>query len=136
MFVGLSLSTLALLGIMLGLLVVAYIGLHRLQLPFTPPWLVLYSSVLVFLLDRIHHHLEIHLEALLPAFVFGCLLHHIHPAQDSDPASHEQVAWQWIDPCIKGSFMLLVGCALPALELGTMTWQRAVLHVIALTLFV
>ena len=61
-------------------LLVAYIWLHRIIIPVTWPWVLLYGAAVVGFTEGLHAgsatfdpSVPIHIEVLLPAFVLGCI---------------------------------------------------------------
>lgn len=121
------------------LLVVAYRFLHTIKLPITRPFLLLYSLLLVLITECLEKTSLIQLEILLPAFVLGCILYNPHSPEY--PLIHQkehqflepQEKWQKrFDAILKFSYMFLVGCSLPKLELENLHIGFLVFHLSAL----
>jgi len=82
MMIGFKWELCIVVAIMVVFLVVAWIYLHALKLPFSWYWTVLYGLITagfckgVHLLshDVLHMEVPIHIEVLLPAFVIGCIV--------------------------------------------------------------
>lgn len=78
------------IGIMVALLVVAWFKLHCLKCSYAWHWNLVYSAIIAGICKFIHHATHhyvhdmepIHIEVLLPAFVWGCLV-------DTPAARHE-----------------------------------------------
>lgn len=140
MMVGFKPELVAIVVIITALLVLAYRWLHAVKLPAQKGFVLAYGAVIVglcFILERVTH---VHLEVLLPAFAWGCLLfnphdpaqpkEHNHEHQFMEPEDNKQLL---LDRAVKGLFMFLVGCSLPKIQLGEMSWGLAAAHVFALT---
>jgi Kef-type K+ transport system membrane component KefB len=123
--IGLDWGAFVLLAIVAALLYAGYRYLHQLKLPTSKGWLLVYALVLTLLLKLFEHTTFINLEILLPAFVLGCVLRTNHST-----AKEKNV----FDDTLKAGYMFLVGCSLPAIMLGKMTWALLALHVLLLTL--
>jgi hypothetical protein len=79
--VGFKWELLIVLAIMSALLIVSWKKLHELKLPYSWNWSLLYAFVIAFFCKMLHYvshhylHMEpIHIEVLLPAFVFGTVI--------------------------------------------------------------
>jgi Kef-type K+ transport system membrane component KefB len=114
-------------ALMIGVLAIAYVWLHSLELPISWPWVLGYaiaitlSSELIQIASKLlDENAPIHIEALLPAFVLGCV---IKPPPGSDPHSddaregHQEgpeiPTEQKVSTIISALFMLLVGLNMP-----------------------
>lgn len=127
LFVGWQWQLLIVVVISLGLLYLGYRRLNRSSWPVGKPWLLLYSALIAGICWGFGRITGVHIEVLLPAFVLGCILRHHSVELGDDPHSS-------IDQIVKATFMFLVGCSLPAISMGTMSWGKALMHVLALTL--
>lgn len=101
---------------------------NSIRWPTTEVHLLLYAFVITTMVFFIKKTTHIHLEVLVPAFMWGCLVH-LQPHHDKKP--HSPIS---LDIVIKGLFMFLVGLSLPKVTLGTVPFQIALGHVIALLL--
>ena len=117
--------------VMAAMLAVAYIFLHRITIPVTWPWVLLYGAAIVGFTEGLHAgsavfdpSVPIHIEVLLPAFVLGCVARRRSRGAASDAAAAEQVekdlhevlerpreqrAALWVS----AGFMLVVGMSMP-----------------------
>lgn len=122
------------------LLIAAYRWLHELRWPIGKGWIALYGLAIVlifYLFDRLTH---IHIEVLLPAFTFGCILN--NPAHTTELPKHayehthlepEKGLAHTFDRLIKMAFMFLVGCSLPKINMEGISLGMTVWHVVILT---
>ena len=112
------------------LLGASYHFLHRVRIPISQNWLLLYAVILTLLIELFEKTTFISLEIILPAFALGSMLY--KPVKiEKNP---ERKTLSYIDECVKYSFMFLVGCCLPKIA---HTGQSAIfmaLHVLLLTL--
>ena len=119
---GLSVVLMALL------LVIAYVWLHRVPMPVTWRWVLLYAAVIAVSSDLIYAWgklidptVPVHIEVLLPAFVLGCLARPGSKDQNSDTMSpeealHNVVEWPTEKKAsfvVSASFMVFVGLSMP-----------------------
>ncbi|MDP2653116.1 MAG: cation:proton antiporter [Candidatus Omnitrophota bacterium] len=121
-----------------GLLAAAYRWLNCVPGPTSQPWMLVYSGILVTMLIWLEHTTHIHLEILIPSFALGCLLQSPHmaklyPLHEETHLEPDRGGARVLDRGIKGAFMLLVGCSLPKIELGEMSWGVVAVHVLLLT---
>jgi len=141
LFVGLKPELMIVAVLIVALLAAAYRWLHLLRWPIGKSRLFLYAAGVVFFCYAIERTVHIHLEVLLPAFAFGCLLFNpAHRPNRLPEHAHEHAylepetgAAHWLDRGIKASFMFLVGCSLPRISLGVVGVGAAAWHVLALT---
>lgn len=137
---GFKPEVLAVIGFIIVPIWMAYRWMHQIRLPTGRPWLMAYALGVFLVCKLVEHTTNVHLEVLLPAFVVGCLLwnphdpshleEHAHEHQHIEPAS----GWPLLfDRGLKGLFMFLVGCSLPKIQLGELSWGQAALHVLAIT---
>lgn len=141
MFVGLNLRALALVTVIFLLFYLAYTHLHALHLPISGRWLLLYSFLVSFSCYLFEASTHVHIEVLLPAFAFGCILFNphdpTHPERHKHEHAyieHEKVPWRYIDNVVKYGFMFLVGCSLPKINFASLDLNYAIGSVLALTL--
>ena len=119
---GLSVALMALL------LVIAYIWLHRVPMPVTWRWVLLYAAVIAVSSDLIYAWgklidptVPIHIEVLLPAFVLGCLARPGSKDQNSDTMSPEEALHNVVERptekkasfVVSAAFMVFVGLRCP-----------------------
>lgn len=140
MIVGLKPQLLVVVVIIFLLLIAAYLWLHRFKLPIGKAWLLLYGAAITLICKAIEHATHVHLEVLLPAFVLGCILYNPHdpnrPAEHAHEHTHiepENPKLMLMDRVIKGAFMFLVGCSLPKIDVGDISWGMVITHVLLLT---
>lgn len=140
LFVGLKMELLAVIFLIFALLYAAYRWLHTLAWPTHQVGLLFYAILIVLVCKGLEHFLHIHLEVLLPAFVFGCILYHPEDPKEAKKHLHEH---QFLEPnpglalaldrLLKGGFMFLVGCSLPKISISNLSITTVLIHVIALT---
>ena len=118
--------------IMIGLLAIAYLWLHRVELPISWPWVLAYATAITLSSELIQtagklldETVPIHIEVLMPAFVLGCL---IKPPAGSEPHSDdmreghqegpESATEQKVSTIVSALFRLLVGLNMSPLFSG------------------
>ncbi|MCY3691814.1 MAG: sodium:proton antiporter [Chloroflexota bacterium] len=130
LMVGIAWQLGATVVVMAVLLIAAYIWLHRLPMPVTWRWVLLYAALIVGASELLYAWgklidptVPIHIEILLPAFVVGCLArprgeqhaddddaaaveHALHEAMERP--SERRAAW-----AVSATFMVLVGLSMP-----------------------
>ncbi len=112
-----------------ALLSVAYKLLHQVNFPYTKGWMIFYSVAIVSICKGLEHIAHIHIEVLIPAFCFGCVIkHNVSQAK----ATKEQSSP--FDIALKSLFMFLVGTSLPKIDFTALDWQTTALHVIIITI--
>jgi len=82
MMIGFKWELTIVVGIMAILLAISWVWLHRVKLPYSWPWTILYGLITaafckgIHLLthDVLHMAVPVHIEVLLPAFVIGCII--------------------------------------------------------------
>lgn len=119
--VGFRWQLIAIIGIMVAQLWIAYRFLHRWRIPTSWKAVLVYSVAIVAAVELIHFlsilinaDVPIHIEVLLPAFVLGCLMHHgegHHADRPHEPEPGEARA----ATAVSAVFMLLVGLSMPAI---------------------
>ncbi|MCB9771577.1 MAG: cation:proton antiporter [Candidatus Omnitrophica bacterium] len=100
--------------------------------PVTKKWLLIYSFVLTSIVFIIQATTHMHLDVLIPAFMWGCLVKlpkGEHAVENDGPVVH-----MTLDVVIKGLFMMLVGLSLPKIVMGTNSLTATVWDVLLLTI--
>ena len=115
--------------VMVLYLALAYVYLHRLSMPVTWGWVLLYSAAIVALSETLYlgsklidPSVPIHIEVLLPAFVLGCLASPRGTktgasVQEIEHALHrmlERSSERRAATVVSAAFMVLVGLSMPA----------------------
>jgi len=105
------------------LLLAAWRYLHRLRLPVTWPWVLGYGSVITLISEGIYvssrlidEVVPIHIEALLPAFVLGCVIAHQKISSGDAKAMvdiTEMPGERLVTIIVSTIFMALVGLSMP-----------------------
>ncbi len=138
--IGLSWHGVGLIVIIAALLYCAYRFLHQLKLPTGRLWLMGYAVLLTLLCESFEKITYLSIEVLLPAFVLGCMLRNPHDPEETVLHQHEhafiepEAPWERkLDTGIKYFYMFLVGCSLPKIALGHVSWGFLIGHVLALT---
>lgn len=138
---------------MLAMLWMAWRWLHRLRLPVSWPFVLLYSAAIVGVSEAIYvgtklidDVVPIHIEVLLPAFALGCMLArppghdpHADDGREGHQEGPESPEEQRVASLVSGAFMVLVGLSMPSLAslgMGRAGWGTIALHVVALTLLI
>lgn len=123
------------------LLIIMYVFLHRLTIPHTWPFIVLYAICIAFFCEMVHFastsdHTDpqdladtLHLEVLLPAFTVGCVIYH-EDGEDVQSVTRDEslsriktqsrrlealVSADTVKASISAVFMVLVGLSMPSL---------------------
>jgi len=132
LMVGLAWQLGLIVVIMAALLLVAYVWLHKLRMPVSWGWVLLYAAVIVAGSELIYAgskivdpSVPIHIEVLLPAFVLGCLARPLRKSgsgaeslEDVEKALHETLerpGEKRASTVISAAFMILVGMSMPAI---------------------
>ena len=141
MLIGFEPKLLILIFAVFLLLAAAYFCIHWLPVPTTNAWIVIYALLIWGLTYAFDYVTDLHLEVLVPAFAFGCVIKsdHLHGSAEYSATSHgssahESAAEAILDWSIKGGFMLLAGMALPPIQLGGMSIIAVFTHVILITI--
>lgn len=136
--VGLKIELMFVIIILIFLLMAAYRWLHVLHSPIGKLWLFAYSLAVTTVVLAVEYSFHIHLGVLLPSFALGCIL--FNPHSPLKEKGHEHTHLEpfaggplLFDRLIKATFMFLVGCSLPKVEIGNLTVQSIFLHMVALT---
>jgi hypothetical protein len=113
--------------VMVFFLTLAWIFMHRLSLPAAWKWILVYSAVIVFIVESVYFmtksinpDVPIHIEVLLPAFVLGVMLKNPdgtvkrngHETKNEE-SGFKVIAEQRASTIISALFMLLVGLHMP-----------------------
>lgn len=150
---------------MVVLLLVAWYGLHRVSIPVSWPWVMMYSIIIAGVSKAIYwgtkivdDRIPIHIEVLLPAFVLGCIMKrpagsnpHCDDSKEGHQEGPESKSEQKVSTIVSAVFMILVGLSMPLFISAenvyststTITGQQPplsaltiVLHVLILTLLI
>jgi hypothetical protein len=127
MIVGLVWQLGFVVAIMVFFICLAWIFMRRLSLPASWNWIILYSAVIVFIVESVYFmtksinpDVPIHIEVLLPAFVLGVMLKNPDGASKSHggetvnrESGFKESAEQRASTAISALFMLLVGLNMP-----------------------
>ncbi len=101
---------------------------NTLRWPATQRWILLYAIFLAVIIFTIRHLTHIHLEILIIAFMWGCIV-------DLSAQPHEEKpSGITLDSVIKGAFMFLVGLSLPKIATGEISWMQIAWQVLILTI--
>lgn len=159
MIVGFKWEAVGLLSVILILIYLAWKKMHSLKWPINWYWVLIYSTVIAAICEGIYlvtvylkDVAPTHLEILLPAFVFGCVL--AYP--DKKTSLHgffERSSEKMVKLLIGAVFIFLVGLSMPIIEIsqdvipkhsgklnlweykiGTLSISTILWHVLAITL--
>jgi Kef-type K+ transport system membrane component KefB len=113
--------------IMAIMLAIAFIFLHKIRLPVTWAWVLIYSIVITIISELVYkgsmfidESVPIHIEVLLPAFVIGCVM--AYP-NDNAHAAIETPTEQRVTTIVAAIFMVLVGLSMPMILSGDAATQ-------------
>jgi hypothetical protein len=119
---------------MTSMLLIAYFFLHKIRLPVTWPWILLYSAVITATSEVVYlssilidESVPVHIEVLLPAFVMGCVMAYprrqaaAEAAANPGPGDQQKEAHALINTpterrvamTIAAVFMVMVGLSMP-----------------------
>ncbi len=128
LMVGLAWQLGIIVIVMFALLWVAWKWLHKIPLPVTWNWVMIYSVIITIICEIIYKSskliddtVPIHIEILLPAFVLGCVLKIPenkdtgNEANDGHHSILETPTEQRVSTIVSAVFMVLVGLSLPYL---------------------
>jgi hypothetical protein len=116
--------------VMATLLLVAYVWLHRVTMPVTWRWVLLYAAAIVGIGELLYAgskiidpSVPIHIEVLLPAFVVGCLARPYGAPRNPDVTSAERALHGILERpveknaafWISAAFMVSVGLSMPTI---------------------
>lgn len=111
-------------------LAAAYVFLHRIRMPVTWGWVLLYACVIVGASEFFYAasqlfdpSVPIHIEVLLPAFVLGCVAKPAGVRVGSEPSAVEHALHEILDrpseqpavTFVSAAFMVFVGLSMPAI---------------------
>lgn len=134
LMVGIAWQLGLLVVMMAGLLAIAYIWLHRVKMPVTWGWVLLYASVIVLISEFLYAgskiidaSVPIHIEVLLPAFVLGVLarpkeVKHGADVKAVEKKLHtilEKPSEKRVSSIVSAAFMVFVGLSMPTIFVGT-----------------
>jgi len=120
--------------VMVAMIIVAYTFLHKIRIPTSWSWVLVYSAVITAVSEFVYkgsklidESVPIHIEVLLPAFALGCIM--AYPKRVDEDTSHETVDHhdletpeeQRVATIVAAVFMVLVGLSLPAMFGGDIT---------------
>jgi hypothetical protein len=119
--------------VMASFLTIAYIWLHRIRMPVTWGWVLVYAGAIVGASEILYRwskmidpSVPIHIEVLLPAFVIGCMARPSGAASEAgaETVEHdlhkvlERPAERRAATFVSAAFMILVGLSMPAIFSG------------------
>lgn len=114
-------------------IVIAYVYLHRLSMPTSWNWVLFYAAAIVAFSELLYWgskwidpSVPIHIEALLPAFVIGCIARPKGTAPGTEPGDIEHSLHEVLETpaerraatIVSASFMVLVGLSMPSVFQG------------------
>ncbi|MBS0192608.1 MAG: hypothetical protein U0573_08200 [Phycisphaerales bacterium] len=156
MIVGMQWQLAVVVAIMVGLIVAAWVWLHKVRIPMSWPFVIAYSIGLVAFSEGLYlvsksfsPDSPIHIEVLLPAFVLGCIIAQPRRSDGSvDHTHHEPHGTEALVGTLNSAlFLFLVGLSMPHLndvrtppgaaeahDAGAINWGVVGLHVLAVTL--
>jgi hypothetical protein len=130
LMVGLAWQLGLIVVVMAAMLSIAYIWLHRISIPVTWPWVLLYAAVIVGGSELLYAgskivdpSVPIHIEVLLPAFVLGCVARPRGTKGASDAEAIEHALHKVLvrggerraATVVSATFMVVVGLSMPAI---------------------
>ncbi len=140
LMVGLAWQLGVIVVVMAVMLAAAYVFLHRIRIPVTWPWVLVYSVAITVVSELVYKgsiliddSVPVHIEVLLPAFVLGCVM--AYPKRDDDDDAvrsadghhgHEVIDTpleRKVATLIAASFMVLVGLSMPMIISGEAAMQ-------------
>ncbi|MFC2133860.1 sodium:proton antiporter [Bacteroidota bacterium] len=140
--------------VMIIFLWIAWQYLHKISIPVTWKWVLLYSVAIAGISELIYYgtslldeSVPIHLEVLLPAFVLGAIMKrpegtdsHLDDERDGHQEGLESPEEQKVAGIVSSVFMLLVGLSMPLITVGTaedsLSWSAIIMHVLILTVLI
>lgn len=126
---GFEWRSLAVLGLICIFLFASFRWQNTIHWPVSKNWLLIYAVLLTSIVFSVKNAAHIHLEVLIPAFTWGCLIYH---AKTED--EHYETPRVSLDMVVKGMFMLLVGLTFPKIAFGTASVAMTIGHVLMLTI--
>ncbi len=130
LMVGLAWQLGLIVVVMVVFLASAYIWLHRIRMPVTWGWVLMYAATIVGISELLYAGSKIidpsvpmHIEVLLPAFVLGCMARprHMSKKESAENVEHElhdileRPVEQKAATMVSAIFMVLVGLSMPAI---------------------
>lgn len=130
LMVGLAWQLGFIVVVMAVLLAIAYVFLHRVRMPVTWPWVLIYAGSIVGVSEFLYAgskiidpSVPIHIEVLLPAFVLGCLARPPEVGKTSDIKTVEHALHKILERAsekrastvISAIFMVFVGLSMPVI---------------------
>ena len=118
------------MGVLLG---IAYVWLHRVRMPVSWAWVMIYAGAIALASEWLYAasklvdpSVPIHIEVLLPAFVVGCLARPNGMARNADAKAVEHALHEVLEhpgegraaKLVSAAFMVLVGLSMPAIFTG------------------
>jgi len=140
LMVGLAWQLGLVVVVMAVLLTIAYVLLHRVSMPVTWGWVLLYAILIVGISELLYAgtklmdpSVPIHIEVLLPAFVIGCLARPRGTAASADASDVEHQLHEVLErrserqasTVVSAAFMVLVGLSMPSIFVGPDTQHPA-----------
>jgi hypothetical protein len=132
LMVGLVWQLGLILAVMAAMLAVAYLFLHKVRIPITWPWVLVYSAGICGISEAVYQvtklideSVPIHIEVLLPAFVLGCVV--AYPKRQTDEKveansdRHHEIETpveRRVATIVAAAFMFLVGLSMPLVLSG------------------
>lgn len=129
LIVGFEWGSIAVLILISLFLFASFRWQNTIHWPVGENWLLLYAAILTAMVYLVKHTAHIHLEVLIPAFMWGCLVNMPHHHQK--PVARKMVG---LDTIVKGGFMFLVGLSLPKIAMGSIPLGITIGHVVVLTI--
>lgn len=112
-----------------GFLFASFRWQNTIAWPTGEKWVLFYAVVLTGIIFFIKSKANIHLEVLIPSFMFGCLIH----SEKNQHANEQRKKIFCLDTVVKGMFMLLVGLSFPKISIGAVSLETTIGHVLLLT---
>lgn len=140
LMVGLAWQLGLIIVVMVFFLTIAFIWLHRIRIPVTWGWVLMYAAAVAGASELLYRwsklidpSVPIHIEVLLPAFVIGCLARPREAAATSSAKTIEHTMHKILErpverraaTFISAAFMILVGLSMPAIFDGADTQHPA-----------
>ncbi len=146
LMVGMKWELMVNLFMVVILLWLAWRYMHRIFLPTTYPWVLLYAGIITGLCELVYvtssifdDVIPIHLEVLLPAFVLGCVMNDPKNrmpnliGKEEEYEHEEDPQEQRVASIVAGLFMIFVGLSMPVIETEGITWSVLTVHVLIIT---
>lgn len=140
LMVGLAWQLGLIVVVMAVMLSAAYVWLHRIRIPVTWPWVLMYAAAIVGGSELIYAgskivdpSVPIHIEVLLPAFVLGCVARPRGTTDVSDAGAVEHALHKVLErggerraaTVVSATFMVVVGLSMPTIFGGPDTEHPA-----------